>query len=65
MAEIHVQAKKHRSNSTWIWIVLMLLVIAAVVYFVTRSNETDERNIVEPTPAAKVRVGGHHHFISV
>lgn len=42
MAEIHVQAKKHSNASpAWIWIVVGLLIAAAVIYFLTRNNKTN------------------------
>lgn len=44
MAEIHVEPKKQSSNTSWIWIVLALLIAAAVIYyFVTRNNTADNR----------------------
>ena len=48
MAEIHVQAKKQSSNSAWLWIVIALLIIGAIVYYLmTRNNEAQ----VTPVPA--------------
>jgi hypothetical protein len=44
MAEIHVESRKHTS-SAWIWILVSLIIIAAVAYFLTRNNRTDERNV--------------------
>ena len=40
MAEIHVQTKKNNSNSSWIWIVLALIIIGAVVYYLMNRNKT-------------------------
>ena len=37
MAEIHVESRKHTS-SAWIWILVSLIIIAAVAYFLTRNN---------------------------
>ena len=49
MAEIHVQAKKN-SSSTWIWILVSLIIIAAVVvYIMMRDNTVSEKNISKPT----------------
>lgn len=41
MAEIHVQPKKH-SSSIWLWVLLVLIVLA-VVYFLTRNNGRVEK----------------------
>ena len=49
MAEIHVQAKKN-SSSTWLWILVSLIIIAAVaVYILMRDNGVNEKNISKPT----------------
>jgi len=43
MAEIHVQPKKSAS-STWIWILVSLIIIAAVaVYILMRDNAVNEK----------------------
>lgn len=48
MAEIHVQPKKGTS-STWVWILLSLIIIAAVaVYILMRDNGVNEKNISKP-----------------
>jgi len=48
MAEIHVQPKK-RASSTWIWILLSLIIIAAIaVYVLMRDNGVNEKNISKP-----------------
>lgn len=39
MAEIHVQTKKNTGNSTWLWIVLALVAIGAVVYYLINRNK--------------------------
>ena len=46
MAEIHVQARKHQANPGWMWawIILGILVIAAVVYFVYAKNNNNKSN---------------------
>jgi hypothetical protein len=44
MAEIHVESRKHTS-SAWIWILVSLIIIAAVAYFLTRNNRTGENHI--------------------
>jgi flagellar basal body-associated protein FliL len=49
MAEIHVQAKKS-SSSTWIWILVSLIIIAAIaVYILMRDNVGNEKNISKPS----------------
>lgn len=47
MAEIHVQAKKpSRSNPSWMWtwIILGVIIIAAVVYYVYANKNKDASN---------------------
>ena len=41
MANIDVQTKRHSSSSVWMWI-LLALVAAAVIYFLTRDNHRNE-----------------------
>ena len=49
MAEIHVQPKKNTS-STWLWILVSLIIIAAVaVYILMRDNGVNEKNISKPS----------------
>jgi len=43
MAEIHVQAKKGGS-STWLWILISILVIAAIAFFFIWNNNNAEKN---------------------
>jgi len=48
MAEIHVQPKKNTSSS-WLWILVSLIIIAAVaVYILMRNNGVTEKNISKP-----------------
>lgn len=48
MADIHVQTKKN-STPVWLWIV-MALVVAAVIYFITRNkNNNDNREVNQNT----------------
>ena len=48
MAEIHVQAKK-RSSSTWLWILVSLIIIAAVAVFILmRDNTSNQKSISKP-----------------
>lgn len=47
MAEIHVQARRHsRSNPTWMWtwLIVGILIIAAVAYYVFANKEKANRN---------------------
>ena len=57
MAEIHVQPKKHTGpNTTWIWIVIALLIVATVVYFVVKNNETAPNDTTTPAyPTSQVQ----------
>jgi len=49
MAEIHVQAKKPQANTSWVWIVLVVLIAAALIYFLTRDKDaTDDNRTVAP-----------------
>ena len=49
MAEIHVQAKKS-TTSTWLWILVSLIIIAAVaVYILMRDNGVNEKAISKPS----------------
>lgn len=57
MAEIHVQTKKPSTNATWVWIVLALLVIGAVVYYMmTRNNNQNGQPIPPSQPDAASQV---------
>ena len=54
MAELHVQAKKNTS-STWLWILISLVIIAAiVVYMIMRDNGTNERAVTKPNQTSSV-----------
>lgn len=48
MAEIHVQARRHaRSNPAWMWtwLIIGILIIAAVVYYVyANKDKADDAN---------------------
>lgn len=64
MAEIHVQARRQQANPGWMWawIVLGILIIAAVVYFIyANKNKNDQNNTQEihnnrntPQPGAMI-----------
>lgn len=50
MAEIHVQAKKHQhANSAWIWIVALVLIAAAVIYYLSTRNNKGQNNTQNQT----------------
>lgn len=36
MAELHVKHK--RSNLTWLWVLIILLIVAAVIYYLYTNN---------------------------
>ena len=43
MAELHVETKKHNAGiPSWMWIVIGIVIAAAVIYFLTRNNKTAE-----------------------
>lgn len=47
MAEIHVQARRHtRSNPAWMWtwLIVGILIIAAVAYYVFANKDKDANN---------------------
>lgn len=44
MAELHVEPKKRSATPTWLWIVIALLIIGAVVYFLMRKNDSATLN---------------------
>jgi len=45
MAEIHVEPKK-KATPVWIWIILGVVVLAAIIYFAVRNKRTDNGNAV-------------------
>jgi bacteriorhodopsin len=54
MAELHVQAKKNTS-STWLWILISLIIIAAiVVYLMMRDNGANERSVSKPNQTSSI-----------
>lgn len=54
MAELHVQAKKNTS-STWLWILVSLIIIAAiVVYLMMRDNGASERSVSKPNQTSSI-----------
>lgn len=54
MAEIHVQAKKN-SSSTWLWILVSLIIIAAVVvYIMMRDNGVNEKTVSKTNQTSSI-----------
>ena len=63
MAEIHVQAKKN-SSSTWLWILVSLIIIAAVaVYILMRDNVGNGKNISKPSQTSFIMYKQEAAFI--
>ena len=54
MAEIHVQAKRN-SSSTWLWILISLIIIAAiVVYVMMRDNGANEKTVSKTNQTSSI-----------
>jgi len=49
MAEIHVQAKKG-SSSTWLWILLSIIVIAALAFVLIWNNRDNTQDSTSSKP---------------
>ena len=47
MAEIHVQPKK-RTSSSWLWILISLIIIAAIAIYILMRNNTLDTGISKP-----------------
>lgn len=47
MAEIHVQPKK-RTPSSWLWILISLIIIAAIAIYILMRNNTLDTGINKP-----------------
>ncbi|HJW16708.1 MAG TPA: hypothetical protein VJ499_06300 [Flavisolibacter sp.] len=54
MADIHVQTKKN-STPVWLWIVLVLI-IAAVIYFITRNKDKNDSKEVNQNTTSYIYV---------
>lgn len=56
MAEIRVQTKKNSPGSMWIWVLAVLLIAAAVVYYLmTRNKTADNVPAKQPDAAMQTR----------
>ena len=58
MAEIQVQTKKTGSSPAWLWIVVVLLIVGAVIYFLTRNKNKDDRTEINRTGTSWVQPAG-------
>jgi flagellar basal body-associated protein FliL len=56
MAEIHVEPKKNTSNTSWIWIVLVLLIAAAIVYYLMTRNKTGNNTTAPANTTGQIQV---------
>jgi len=45
MAEIHVEPKK-KATPVWIWVILGVVILAAIIYFAVRNKTGDNGNAV-------------------
>ena len=55
MAEIHVQAKKG-SSSAWLWILISIIVIAAVAFILIWNNRDNTQNVNnKPSPTSFIQ----------
>jgi hypothetical protein len=58
MAEIHVEAKK-KTNPVWLWIVLAVVIVAAIVYFVVRNKRVDNGSAAnKPNQTSYIQIPG-------
>jgi lipopolysaccharide export system protein LptC len=54
MADIHVQTKKN-TTPVWLWI-LLVLIIAAVIYFITRNKDKSDNKEVNQNTTSYIYV---------
>jgi hypothetical protein len=55
MADIHVQAKK-RSSSTWLWILISIIVILTIAFILIWNNNPGVRNAInKPSQSSSVQ----------
>jgi bacteriorhodopsin len=56
MAEIHVEAKK-KTNPVWLWIVLAVVIVAAIVFFAVRNKKVENDNASnKPNQTSSVQI---------
>ena len=65
MAEINVQTKKNQTNMSWVWILLALLVIGAVVYYLATRDKTDDNRPADTNKTSWMlpKTGVEHGYI--
>ena len=54
MAEIHVQAKK-RSSNAWLWILISIIVIAALAFVLIWNNNNADNPVSKPNPTSFIQ----------
>jgi hypothetical protein len=65
MAEIHVQAKK-KNSASWLWILVFLLIIAAIVVYVAmRDNTTNAKNTSGQPKTSVIYQTPNHNILYV
>ncbi len=57
MAEIHVEAKK-KTNPVWLWIVLAVVIVAAIVYFAVRNKKDNGNTTNKPNQTSYIQIAG-------
>lgn len=63
MAEIHVQAKK-KTGSAWVWIIVGVILIAAIVFFMWRSNQTKKTNTTsQPASTSQIKTTNSEQIV--
>lgn len=66
MAELHVEPKKHSAGATsWIWIVLGIILAAIVVWLIVANNNKNE-NATQPvnTTGAVIQATPHQAVVT-
>lgn len=61
MAEIHVEARKNRTNASWILNFFLLVIAAVVVWFIVKNNEDTQQEVPE-MPTAPMSVTHSQNF---
>ena len=47
--------QKKQSSPAWLWILVSLIIVAAVAYFLTRNNTTEENTTPDTTPTSYIQ----------